>query len=340
MQFQNSLTEKLSSVSISNIDSELDINNIILTEDERSKLAKIIAAVKKFLSIDITSLFRFAETGGEVTESAVIIHDLWPDVIKEAVEDISVKTAGQGNYHKIVELRVKAEFKGASGVYVGYVIERLTVDNDKIREYVTSSLADWTIGMPVPFRWFRSIEDATNELTAEERKLAAPPVKKPALSKKAVGGANIHNVASAVSKHLGRPEIAETIAKLDRAQLMKIAQEGKQAAKGMGAWNLGKKIFLAYLGLGAIVTGIPGIAALVIGFLVVLGIDRIKNKKNEQTPKDERKAIDDQFKELADKATKGQLSPEEKQQFERMRAARIRAMRTKADMALRGELPE
>ena len=201
MSFSNKLDSKLFQMDLP--DTEQQFKDSIISEDNRAETAKVFAIIRKLLSIDVRSLFRLVDNGGEIGES-IIVNDLFLDVLREAVGDedyghmqgmefnepdpldanpvvkqpkLSIKTIFQTNYHKLLELRVKTpdiSFKG-------YVIDKLTKSDASITRDLHNKIAAAKPGNPPPFRWFRSTDDALREMEVLERQQQQQPLTKPSM---------------------------------------------------------------------------------------------------------------------------------------------------------------
>jgi hypothetical protein len=254
------------------------VSDIPILETGMTDTMKLIVdKIKKLLDIDIVDLFRLAHVGGDMTGESVIINDLWVDVIVEDMDNISLQTVVQGNKLKILEVSMSKDIT----IFKGYIIAKLDASNDKIIAYLKSKMVEWDQTKPLPFRWFKSLEDASKELEANERKLSGEILKKPELktSNKSSNESSIdaNKVAAAMAEHIGRPQIAAQILKFNKDDFIKAASIGKEEVKRMSLWSVAKTIFLGYLALSTLATGIQGLAALVIGYLAVVGIDAMRN---------------------------------------------------------------
>ena len=164
----------------------------------------------------------------------------------------------------------------------------------------------WQQGTPLPFRWFRNLVDAEQELEVRERKMTTDPIKKPRVDRPIyhsqptdIGGlpaekdsrAELHKVmpvdvqkiATEVATKVGGPEVAKVVQTMDRQQLNKAAQVGQELIRqgGSSRWELAKTVFLGYLSLAALVKGAPGLAALIIGYLAVKGVMYMRSRPNQ-----------------------------------------------------------
>lgn len=280
------------------------------TLSEQQLTPKFFEIIKKLLTLDIANLFRLADSGGDVEEA--IINDLYIDVLKEAVDDdyshytdvkwdddevidlspvlrepkLSVKSIFNTNYHKLLELKVKTPDIS----FRGYVIDKLSRSDAIIAKELRSRVKEMSPGDPPPFRWYRTTDDALRQIEVLERNISNDQLKKPSLKPqvdKSVVHDNpisIEDLIPTVAKHYDK-KAAEIISTLNRQQLAKVVSAGKEATKQMSMWTVAKTIFLGYLSLAALVKGSAGLAALVIGFLAVQGIDYLrKNKPEPQKP--------------------------------------------------------
>lgn len=285
-----------------------DINyGLVLPEDKR-QMAKFFDAIKKLLALDASSLFRLANDGGDVQES-VVINDLYLDILKEAADNedyghmssaqwsepdpleldqitkdptMSAKTVLSSNYHKVVEIRVKTPEVS----FKGYVVDKLDKSDNDIAKELKEKLKQTAPGGSPPFRWFRNTVDAFREISVLEQSMTTNPTKKPSLKQpkqqdKAVYHPNpisIEELLPKVVSHFDKAAVQE-ISNLDRRQLIEVVKAGKEATSSMSLWSIAKTLFLGYLSLAALVHGSSGLAALVIGFLAVQGINFLRTKK-------------------------------------------------------------
>ena len=332
MLFSNKLDSKLFQIDIP--ETEQLFNESIVAEDKRAEAGKIFAIIRKLLSIDVRSLFRLVDNGGEIEES-IVINDLFLDVLCEAVaapEDyahmqnvdalsaepdpldmdpileqprLSIKTVFQTNYHKLLELQVKT--KDVS--FKGYVIDKLGRSDTSITRDIRNKIAMAKPGSPPPFRWFRTTDDALREMEVLERdisqqpqqqQLAKPPVK-PVQPQQPAQQAqqppepqqaqniqhpepiSIPELVKPVITHFGGAQATKQLAQLDRKQFEQAVLAGKKSLKGTSNWKIFRNIFFGYLSLQAAITGlqggIQGIAALVIGYLAVRGLETLTKKE-------------------------------------------------------------
>jgi len=252
---------------------ELKIDNdSILSEEDRNILYKIIDKIKKLFSLNVRELFRLSDGGGEVEEE-IIIYDLYKDVLEEAVNGITAKTVQQGNYFKIVRM-TKAT---PPATYNGFIIERLGIDDEEIA-------MKWSSGPPSNIRWFKDIDDAARELDQMERQILTKniPIVKPKLSLRKLPKRvrppkiNVRKIASVMAAHMGDYDASKTISDMNDTELQQAAEVGKQSTSS--SWDVFKTVALAYLALTALVSGASGLAALIIGYLAVKGIDLMRRQ--------------------------------------------------------------
>lgn len=286
---------------------ETDLNTI----SEQQLTPKFFEIIKKLLTLDISNLFRLADSGGDIEES--IINDLYIDILKEAAEEdfahytnikwddddvidanpilpepkLSVKSIFNTNYHKLLELKVKTpdiSFKG-------YIIDKLNRSDAIIAKELRARIKEMSPGDSPPFRWYRTTDDALRQIEVLEQNIANDQLKKPSLKPaidkpvKHDNPTNIEELLPTVVKHYD-PKAANVIAKLNRQQLKQVVSAGKEATKQMSIWSVVKTIFLGYLSLAALVNGSSGLAALVIGFLAVQGVNYLQKNKSPQAPKE------------------------------------------------------
>lgn len=316
MSFTNSLDGKLFKLDLPDLESEKIFNEAILPEDKRQTVSQFFSIIKKIFNLNINSLFRLADAGGEVQET-IIINDLYLDVLCEAAGDedyshiqgpefdepdpilpkpvLATKTIFRSNYHKLLEISVKTP----DVAFRGYIIDTLDKSDQYIAKELREKIALAKKGSPPPFRWFRNTDDALRELEVMERQSGAQPLKKPAVQKTppvthsqpisykellAPDAAPIkahmsfEELIKPIAAHYTDHETAKQIVQLDRKQLIRAVEAGKEAVKASSAWAIFKKIFLGYLALQGFATGLRGLAALVIGFLAVQGIDYLRNR--------------------------------------------------------------
>jgi hypothetical protein len=280
-----------------------------LPEDKRQMMTKFFNSIKKLLAFDVGNLFKLADSDGNLEEA--VIYDLYLDVLLEAVDDedyshmagvrwnepdpldaapmlkdpkLTVNAIFNTNYHKLVEIRVKTpdiSFKG-------YVIDKINKPDTTIAKELKAKLLSVYPGDPPPFRWYRTTDDALREIEVIERGMTQTPSKKPALNKPANAYApvvhpnptRIEDLIKTTASHFDK-NAANVISKLDRAQLTRVVAAGKEATKTMSIWDITKTIFLGYLALTALVTGASGLAAQVIGFLAVQGVNYLRKNKEQ-----------------------------------------------------------
>lgn len=313
MSFSNKLERALITKSLYHIDDEPELQTIILSEEERSFITRIIDVIKRLLKLDIKGLFRMAEASGTVTSESVIVNDLWPDILCEALDKVIAKTVFQGNYDKVVEL--KASYGGTT--YRGYVIEKLDSPDTEIEKSIMQIMTTWKPGQPVPFQWYRTHDDALRALGQEETKQSAAgrPTEKPIVGKpisykellqdptKTKVAPDIKQTAAAAATNMGRPDLANKIVKLDRDELERLAESGKHMVKQDSTWKTAKNIFLVWLALGALVTGPAGIAALIVGYFITKALEKAKFEK-DSTKEAERVEQFERLKEKIKQASK------------------------------------
>lgn len=331
MLFTDSLDGKLFKLDLPDLESEKIFNEAVLPEDKRQTVSKFFGIIKKILALDISSLFRLADAGGEVQET-IIISDLYWDVLCEAAGDedyshmqgaefdepdplemdpllpkpvLAAKTVFRSNYHKLLEISVKTP----DVAFRGYVIDTLDKSDQRISKELRDKVALAKKGSPPPFRWFRNTDDALREMEVLERQSGGQPLKKPAVKKAppmepvhhgapisykelleppkaapAKAPLNFEELIKPIAIHYADPETAKQIGQLDRKQLARAVEVGKKAVKTQSPWSIFKKIFLGYLALQGIATGMSGLAALVIGYLAVTGIDYLRNQHKAGLP--------------------------------------------------------
>lgn len=332
MSFTDSLDGKLFKLDLPDLESEKIFNEAVLPEDRRQTVSKFFNIIKKILALDVSSLFRLADAGGEVQET-IIINDLYLDVLCEAADDedyshmqraefdepdplemdpllpkpiLAAKTVFRSNYHKLLEISVKTP----DVAFRGYVIDTLDKSDQRIAKELREKVALAKKGSPPPFRWFRNTDDALREMEVMERGSGQQPLKKPAVKKtppvepvkhhepisykdlleppKAAAQEkapiSFEDLIKPIATHYTDPATAQQISQLDRKQLARAVEVGKQAVKTQPAWSLFKKIFLGYLALQGVATGMKGLAALVVGFLAVAGIDHLRNQHKTGVP--------------------------------------------------------
>jgi hypothetical protein len=293
-----------------------DINyGLVLPEDKR-QMAKFFDAIKKLLALDASSLFRLANDGGDVQES-VVINDLYLDILKEAADNedyghmssaqwsepdpleldpiikdptMAAKSVFNSNYHKVVEIRVKTPEVS----FKGYVIDKLSRPDEEIAKELKEKLKNTASGGSPPFRWFRNVPDALREIDVLERSSAKDPLNKPSLKQPKQpkqqdrvvhpNPTSIEELLPKVVSHFNKGAVQE-ISNLDRRQLIEVVKAGKEATSAMSVWSIAKTLFLGYLSLAALVHGSSGLAALVIGFLAVQGINFLRTKKQSPQTK-------------------------------------------------------
>ena len=205
MSFTDNLDGKLFKLALPDLESEKAFSEAILPNDKRQSVSKFFDIIKKILALDINSLFRLADAGGQVQET-ITINDLYLDVLCEAVRDedyghmeranfdepdplemdpmlpkpvLNTKTIFRSNYHKLLEISVKTPDVS----FKGYIIDTLDKSDQKIAKELRDKLALAKAGSPPPFRWFRNTDDALRELEVLERQKGGQPLKKPAVQK-------------------------------------------------------------------------------------------------------------------------------------------------------------
>jgi hypothetical protein len=233
------------------------------------------------------------QVGGEVKES-IIINDLFPEVLCEAKSKIGVKTVKSGNYQKMVEIRVTQD----NVVYKGYSILGMGQSNQDAAQLIANMMKKWSPGQAVPFRWWRTVEDAAREMGKREQVAAAevaPSPGKPRVPAMPEPPPELDEVTQRVAQQTGNPDIARHARRMSRAELLKAAKEGQEVVKD-NKWGSLKQILLTSLGLYAIVQGgWAGIAAVVLAYYAVQGIKKARETSPGERQPDVKDATGDAF---------------------------------------------
>lgn len=265
MDLEKKLNIALATSDIAHLMSEDDLDTSIQGHPERSRYRAIIDAIKKLLSMEASDLFQFANEGGSIEEGVALIDGLVPQTILE--QEIK-RTVQSGNYAKVLEIRMQGE----GFAYKGFIVVPLSNPNDRIAQVIKTRMKDWKPGQPVPFQWYKTEAEALKALeTAEQRAASQSPAPaQPARQK-------VTKVAAKMAEYMGSDSAAE-IVKMSPENIIKIADLGMKNKTAEDHWGVVKTVFLAWLALGALVTGVAGLAALIIGYFAVKGIALLKSQ--------------------------------------------------------------
>ena len=271
MRIEKRLNIRLAVEDIGILESEEDLETSI-AEPNRSNYRAVVDAIKKFLGMDARDLYQFAQEGGSIEEDTIVIEGLTPQTILE--QEIK-RVVQSGNYAKTLEVRMM----GPGGVvYKGFIVAKLEQPNERIEKAMQARMAEWKPGQKVPFDWYKTEAEALKVMANVEAKAARKSPTPAQPIKQKVSKPPVNEVAAKMAEHMGAKEAAEEIRSMSSENLVKAAELGRRAPKS-GNWEIIKAISLGYLALTALVTGASGLAALVIGYLAVKGIEYSKRPR-------------------------------------------------------------
>jgi hypothetical protein len=209
---------------------------------------------------------------------------------RRRIPTLTVHTIVNGNYAKIVKINIKTE--GIS--FVGYIPVKVTVSNDSIfKDIKISLLKKQQIKIP----WYNTIKQAMSVMTDIEstekqeqirkhdqqlnaqinpqfdpRKRIKIPVPQELQTNKFD---LIKKIAASMLTKTGNNKLVDKVKQLSDDKLKLALKNGMKTISKSSVYPLFKTIFLSYLSLSALVYGVPGIAALIVGYLITKGIDSI-----------------------------------------------------------------
>lgn len=268
MQLEEKLNLRLAMEEVEGLDSPEQVRDVA-DPATRQRYTTMFDTIQQLLDLPVEDLLDFAEQGGTVEEGRLVIPNMRIEALSEGIIKREVQT---GNYTRTLEI----EFMGGASTHRGYVVVGISEPDQKVESSLQKRLQNWTPGQPTPFPWFPTEEDAlkmAGKLEAKLAREAGQPAKPPKAGKQP--RANVRQAASSMALRMNRPNISPEIAKASREQLMQYANAGKQVAKD-NKWQMAKFIFLSWLALSTFVTGIAGIAALIVGYYIVKGIDHAR----------------------------------------------------------------
>lgn len=271
MRLEKRLNLRLASEDISILESEEELETSIQSEPNRGVYRSIVDAIKRFLNMSPRDLLQFATEGGSIEENILVIESLTPQTILEQEVRRVVQT---GNYYKVVEVRMP----GQGFEYKGFLVARLSVPNDKIAKALQAKMAGWKPGQPVPFDWYKTEAEALKVMGSHEAKAAGKSPTPAQPIKQKVTKSSVAQTAAKMAEQMGNPEAAGEIIKMNNENIIRYADLGLKN-KTDDNWKVVKTVFLAWLALSALVTGAAGLAALVIGYLAVKGIEYSKKSR-------------------------------------------------------------
>lgn len=272
MHLEKRLNLRLALEDIANLESEEDLNTSIQSEPDRSTYRSVIDAIKKFLNMGPRDLLQFAQEGGSIEEGLVVIEGLTPQSILEQEIHRIVQT---GNYYKVLEIRLAGE----GMAYKGFIVAKLGDPNDRIEKALQARMAGWKPGQPVPFKWYKTEDEALKAMSDSETREAGKSPSPARPMKQKVTKLPVNQTAAKMAEYMGSQEAAEEILKMSNENIVKFADLGIKAKESGDGWKIAKTVFLAYLALAALVTGGAGLAALVLGYLVVKGWEYSKKSR-------------------------------------------------------------
>lgn len=260
--------------------------NLGITEEEVANAAgpadvqpnhkAIFDAIQKLLAMDLDDVYDFATSGGYIEEGVLVINKLKGPITEQVV----TKTVHTGNYARIVEISIDK----ADPVYKVYAIVKLSVSDDRVNADLQRNMARWKDGDPLPFVAYKTVGQALRflgEIEDKEAEKADEPVKP---SAKVSPAADINEAAIQMAKRMNKPQVVRVVQKMTPQEILQAARQGKEEAD-LNYWDIGKYIFLSLLALSSLVTGLAGIAALIIGFYAVRFIDKHMVSKPGPTQK-------------------------------------------------------
>jgi hypothetical protein len=272
MHLEKRLNIRLATEDIANLESEEDLDTSIQSEPDRSTYRSVIDAIKKFLNMGPRDLLQFAQEGGSIEEGLIMIEGLTPQTILE--QEVH-RVVQMGNYFKALEIRLH----GDGFAYKGFIVSKLGHTNDKIEHELQSRMAGWKPGQPVPFKWYKTEDEALKAMGAAETNAAGKSPSPARPIKQKVTKLPVNQIAAKMAQQMGAQEAADEILKMSSENIVKYADLGMKAKEPGDGWKMAKTIFLSYLALAALVTGAAGLAALVLGYLAVKGWEYSKKSR-------------------------------------------------------------
>lgn len=274
MRLEEKLNLRLAMEEVEGLDTPEQVQDVA-DPAARQRYSTMFDTIQQLLDLPVEDLLDFAEQGGTVEEGKLIIPNMRIEALSEGIIKREVQT---GNYTRTLEI----EFMGGSSAHRGYVVVGIGEPNDKVEGSLQKRLEGWVPGQPTPFPWFPTEEDAlkmAGKLEAKLAREAGQPAKPPKAAKQPK--ANVRQAASSMARRMNRVNISPEIAQASREQLMQYAKMGKQASTD-STWKMAKYIFLSWLALSAFATGIAGVAALIVGYYIVKGIDHARQSQPPQ----------------------------------------------------------
>ena len=298
MDLSNKLTNKLFK---SIIEQGSIKENASFVLSEGVTLKDFYNTIKKMLALDVNQLIELSENGGTVSEDVIEINSL----LIETDEDFShidqsdeadpldlgpvyehptltVQTAVSGNFSKIIKVNIKTSKMS----WIGYVPVVKNISNDSIYREIKNNLINKE---KITVSWYNNIKKAMSVMSDLEAREKENLINKHLQQRKLVNAQKpipptqtqkIPISQEIAAKIVGKKDktMAEKISKMTKENFIKVVEIGKKNLNFSKPWELFKGIFLTYLSVTALVSGVPGIAALVVGYMATKGIDHIASK--------------------------------------------------------------
>ncbi|MEM3097481.1 MAG: hypothetical protein QXU32_02010 [Nitrososphaerales archaeon] len=246
----------------------------IITENNNNPLNKIIQLLTHIFRLDINQLFKHA---GLVDESTVHEESIY----------IAINTVREGNYAKILKCHMVRDGKQSEK----FIVVPINYSIDKIRSILATNIDK--------IRFIDTLKDAEKALEYMERILAGQNMHDPKPTIKSdpnqdqtrqdphqthvnVGDSQRHKrdriaeLVAEIARREGQHDVAQQVHTMAYDELMQAAKIGKNKFKP--DWQSLKKMALIYLALAAIATGPVGLATFAIAYLILEGINYMRNK--------------------------------------------------------------